>query len=280
MRSGASTSYKVIKNLNKNIQVEVLKKVNNSWYQIKYGTNTGYISSKYLKISTISSDNKNGTITGSVNMRTGPSTSYKIVTKLKSKDKVEIIYKTSQRYFKWKEGWYELKNYLYVPVSPSLDKIKSNTWCKIKYNGKVGYVNSKYITITNGSSTGLSFSKMDDKMIDLGYESFDGYEVLGYNYGFRNEHLADKYNIFDTFLQTDKKGFYVEIIEFTEGSRKPLKQCLNLLLPTKSDEVYDVIKELATTNGMRDNYRRLYVDGRTIGIHKYTGSSTIIVIEN
>ena len=56
--------------------------------------------------------------------------------------------------------------------------------------------------------------------------------------------------------------------------------CLDLLLPNKSNEVYNVVKELATKNGMRDNYRRLYMDGRSIAIHKYTGSSTFVVIEN
>ena len=285
MRSGASTSYKIVTKLKKGVKIDVLKKMSNGWYQIKYNGKTGYISGKYLKLTTQSSNNndgninlnKNGIITNSVNMRSGPSTSYKIVTKLKRNDKVEVIYETSNKYFKWKDGWYELKNNLYTPVSPSLDKIKSNTWCKIRYNGKEGYINSKYISITKGKVSGLSFSGMKSKMNNLGFEKIN---ALGYNYGFRNQHLSEIYNIFDSYIKTDKSGFYIEIRDFTNESRKPLKNCLDLLLPNKSNEVYNVVKELATKNGMRDNYRRLYMDGRSIAIHKYTGSSTFVVIEN
>lgn len=285
MRTGNSSAYNIIAKLKKNTEVEVIRKMENDWYQIKYNGKIGYISSKYLKVNIQSNSdglkeylsNTTGTIKSTVNMRTGPSTSYKSITKLKANSEVEVIYETSKKYFKWTDGWYELKGSMYSRVSPSSDKIKSNTWCKIKYNGKTGYINSKYINIKSLQPIGVPFGKMKSKMDYFGFESLN---IDGYNFGFRNQHFADKYNIFDNYVKTNTTGFDVEIMEFTEESSKSLKECLDLLLPTKSNEVYNEVKELATTNGMRDSYRRLYVDGRSIAIHKYTGSRTFVVIEN
>ncbi len=48
MRSGASTKYKVVKVLPKNAKVTYIKK-SGSWYQVKYGSKTGWVSKNYLK---------------------------------------------------------------------------------------------------------------------------------------------------------------------------------------------------------------------------------------
>lgn len=48
MRSGAGTKYKVVKVLPKNAKVTYIKK-SGSWYQVKYGSKTGWVSKNYLK---------------------------------------------------------------------------------------------------------------------------------------------------------------------------------------------------------------------------------------
>lgn len=50
MRSGTSTKYKVVAKLPKNADIDVLKKMSNGWYQVKYNRTTGYISGKYIKL--------------------------------------------------------------------------------------------------------------------------------------------------------------------------------------------------------------------------------------
>lgn len=50
MRSGAGVSYKLITTLANGAKVEVLQKYSSSWWKVKYGSHTGYMSAKYLKI--------------------------------------------------------------------------------------------------------------------------------------------------------------------------------------------------------------------------------------
>jgi uncharacterized protein YgiM (DUF1202 family) len=47
VRSGAGTQYKVVGSLKNGTKVEVLDK-SGSWYRIKYGSMTGYVSGQYL----------------------------------------------------------------------------------------------------------------------------------------------------------------------------------------------------------------------------------------
>ncbi|AEE97292.1 N-acetylmuramoyl-L-alanine amidase [Mahella australiensis] len=54
VRSGAGTQYKVVGSLKNGTKVEVLSK-SGSWYQIKYGSITGYVSEQYLVVSGTSS---------------------------------------------------------------------------------------------------------------------------------------------------------------------------------------------------------------------------------
>lgn len=54
MRSGASTKYKVLANIPKG-KVVTYVSGSGSWYKVKYGSITGYVSSKYLKVVTAKS---------------------------------------------------------------------------------------------------------------------------------------------------------------------------------------------------------------------------------
>lgn len=120
-RSGPSTSYSIIGSLPRGTLVEVLSKVSTSWYRVRANGRTGYVGSKYLKAttSTPATVSSTGTVyvtTGSVNFRTGPSTSYSVIRKLTSGTKVELISKYS------------------------------STWYKVSVNGTTGYLSSKYLS--------------------------------------------------------------------------------------------------------------------------------------
>lgn len=49
MRSGAGTGYKIMTTLKKGTKVEIIAKYSSSWWVVKYGSYTGYMSAKYLK---------------------------------------------------------------------------------------------------------------------------------------------------------------------------------------------------------------------------------------
>jgi uncharacterized protein YgiM (DUF1202 family) len=55
VRSGAGTQYKVVGSLKNGTKVEVLGK-SGSWYRIKYGSITGYVSGQYLVVDNSNSD--------------------------------------------------------------------------------------------------------------------------------------------------------------------------------------------------------------------------------
>ena len=129
-RSGPSTSYSVIGKLSNGDKVEVIS-TSNGWSKIKYNGKTGYVSSQYLSSSAAPESTTTTTKyvnTLSLNVRSGPSTSYSVIGKVSEGDKVEVI-------------------------------STSNGWSKIKYNGKTGYVSSQYLSSSvSDSSTSTSSS--------------------------------------------------------------------------------------------------------------------------
>ncbi|MGL5749713.1 MAG: SH3 domain-containing protein, partial [Paraclostridium sp.] len=131
MRSGASTSYRVILKLNKGDIVEVISE-SNGWSKIKYDGRIGYVSSEYL--GNLQTGNPGVTPepepettiikivnATSLNIRSGPSTSHGIVGKLNKGEKVEVI-------------------------------SESNGWSKIKFKGSIAYTSSQYLINNNGGN--------------------------------------------------------------------------------------------------------------------------------
>ena len=124
MRSGPSTNYSVIQTLSRDTQVEVIS-VENGWAKIKYNSKIGYVSNQYL------SDKKEESTTQikyvnatSLNVRSGPATTYKILSTYKYGQEVKVI-------------------------SISEDK----EWAKIIYNDGYAYVSNKYLVDTLPSNT-------------------------------------------------------------------------------------------------------------------------------
>ena len=110
MRSGPSTSYRILKVLSKGSSVEVISTTDN-WSKIKHSGITGYVLDEYLKSNTTTKYAN----ASSVNVRSGPSTSNSILGKLNKNDKVEVI-------------------------------SESGSWSKINYKGSTAYVSSQYLS--------------------------------------------------------------------------------------------------------------------------------------
>ena len=151
MRSGPSTSYSIIEVLTKDTQVEVIS-VEDGWAKIKYNSKTGYVSNQYL------SDKKVEEVTQikyvnatTLNVRSGPSTTYSIIDTLKQDAKVEVI---------------------------SIE----NNWAKIKHNDEIGYVSAEYLSDKKVETIQIKYVNATTLNVRSGPDTT--YEILTtYKYG-------------------------------------------------------------------------------------------------
>ncbi|MEG2247083.1 MAG: SH3 domain-containing protein, partial [Peptostreptococcaceae bacterium] len=143
IRSGPSTSYSKIGSLSKGSKIEVISE-SNGWSKILYNNKGAYVSSRYLdKISSGNNNNESDTETvketkqvntSSLNVRSGPSTSYSKIGSLSKGSKIGVI-------------------------------SESNGWSKILYNNKVAYVSSQYLDKISSDSAGDNNSSGSDVVI-------------------------------------------------------------------------------------------------------------------
>ena len=133
-RKGPSTDYASLGKLNK---VEYISETN-SLSKVKYNGQTGYVYSKYVaQTSTTSNTQVKYVNCTSLNVRSGPGTSYSIIKSISTNTKVEVI-------------------------------STNNGWSKIKEGSTTGYVSAKYLsdsqtsssTSSNTTSTSTSASKL------------------------------------------------------------------------------------------------------------------------
>ena len=166
IRKGPSTSYERIGSLTEGQKVTVTSTASNGWYKIKTSSGkVGYVSPKYLKVSTTEADkddkydnenthkgtyvvktyakiSKVGKVSvSSLNLRTGPSTSYSKKGSLHKGYVVGIVKQYSN-------GWYQVK---------------------LK-NGTKGCVDGSYLKITSGTSSVLK----NGSSLSTGKEDNDG----------------------------------------------------------------------------------------------------------
>ncbi|MDB0440529.1 ligand-binding protein SH3 [Clostridioides difficile] len=192
IRSGAGTNYSLVGKANNGEVVKLLEQ-SNGWYKIKLSNGvTGWASSQYIsktsedvgtndsnssntnnnnnntdknQSSEVSLEGKNGKVTSTVslNVRSGPGTSYSVIGKLNGGDVVEL-------------------------------KAKSNGWYKVKLsNGTTGWVSSSYISETNeglkenssSSSNGNSQSNNNSNSSSIGNSdksTVNGSKVVDFAY--------------------------------------------------------------------------------------------------
>ncbi|MEG2251118.1 MAG: SH3 domain-containing protein, partial [Bacilli bacterium] len=125
VRSGPSTEHSVVFSVKKNDKVTILQS-ENGWYKISAANGKeGWASSEY--ISKNIDDNaqlsdKKVVNADSLNMRSGASTSYRVIAKLSKGTTVELI-------------------------------SENNGWSKIKYDGRIGYVSSEFLSNIDDNSS-------------------------------------------------------------------------------------------------------------------------------
>ena len=199
MRSGPSTSYRVIKVLNLGEEVEVVSE-SNGWTKIRSEQRLGYVSSKYLtdkKIDNSQNQESNKTIqkevtASSLNVREGASTSHKVIGRLNRYSKVEVI-------------------------------SEANGWSKIKYNGKEAYVSSQYLKDVQASVVGGENSQVTNSGATINNKQL--------NYTLKN-HVDVQYerslvggNVIDSTLsrgfvpaQKDDLEYFLDVNNFTKSN--------------------------------------------------------------
>ncbi|KGJ50688.1 hypothetical protein KD33_01445 [Clostridium sp. NCR] len=121
VRSEPSTGSSFLFSIKQNEKVTILE-TQDGWYKIKAGNgNSGWASSEYIKtdINQNNQSESKRTVTADVlNMRSGASTSYRTIAKIKKGTQVELI-------------------------------SESNGWSKIKYEGRIGYASSEFLSNEN-----------------------------------------------------------------------------------------------------------------------------------
>lgn len=163
---------KAIVNENLNLRTEPLVKSNNiiltmkkgsaitilsrdgQWAKVKYGNKEGYASLKYISESDVNA--KTGVVkrvkvnTANLNVRAGASTKYKIIGVVKQNAILEVY------------GF-------------------NNSWTKIKYNGKDGYVSTKYVVDVVEESSNLNKKMEVVNAVSLNVRSGPGnnYSIKG-----------------------------------------------------------------------------------------------------
>ena len=132
IRSGPSISHSVIGGLKKGNKVEIISCEKN-WYNIKYGSKTGWVSGSYILIKNsettrddqnLSKNNKKLIAIAGLNVRSGASTKYKKIGYIAKNETVDMLGVASS-------GWYKVK----------------------LSDGTVGYASNLYLNeITNSSN--------------------------------------------------------------------------------------------------------------------------------
>ena len=189
-RSGPGTSYSSYGGIAKGTEV-LLFGTESGWYKVKLSDGkTGYVSGKYITVVesyTSNSGNGNtgtggsgtaigkGSTTGTVYFRTGPSTSYKKIAKLKKGAEVTL--------YSLSNGWYEVdyngtRGYLYAHYV----KVTSNTINNSATSPGGSTTVNTALTLATGKATGaLNFRSAADtgaKLLST-FKAGDTFQILG-----------------------------------------------------------------------------------------------------
>ena len=125
IRNGAGTGHAVITKLDVGTKVRVVEEINSKWSRIRFGNKVyGFVQSKFLTTSNPEPVTRPAWILADegkkINVRNGPGSSYAVVFKLYAGTKVTALIESSTK-----------------------------NWVNIKYDGRMGFVQSKYITYDN-----------------------------------------------------------------------------------------------------------------------------------
>ncbi|WP_078594212.1 peptidoglycan-binding protein [Evansella clarkii] len=142
VRSGPGTSHSTIGSLPNGTQVEILNRESNGWIKISFNNSVGYVSGQFIE-ETSQPTYKTGYVTAtSLNVRSGPGTSYGTIGSLPNGSTVEIR------------------------------NTEGNGWHQISFNNSVGYVSGQFIEMGNPPS-GNGSLRGKVIMLDAGHGGSD-----------------------------------------------------------------------------------------------------------
>nr|WP_317333309.1 SH3 domain-containing protein [uncultured Romboutsia sp.] len=242
VRSGASTSYSVITKLSKGTVVDVIESASNGWKKIKTsGGTTGWVSGSYLTTGALedsSTDNSTSqtsykaTVTAtSLNVRSGASTSYSIITKLSKGTVVDVI------------------------------ESASNGWKKIKTSGEtVGWVSGSYLKtgVVEDSSTDNSTSS---------YKATVTADSLNVRKG-----AGTSYSIITKL----SKGTVVDVIESASNGWKKIKTSGETVGWVSGSYLKTGVVEDSSTDNSTSSYKAT-VTADSLNVRKGAGTSYSII---
>ena len=154
MRKKPTTSGVLVTTIPKNKSVDILEKNSATangytWYKVKYGSNTGYVASKYLK--DIKNTNQT-TTTSNISTTTNTTSSQTTSTVTTSTTTTSKTAKTKTSLKLRKKASTSGKVLKTIPKGKKVTIVKKNaakkngyTWYKVTYKNKTGYVASKYL---------------------------------------------------------------------------------------------------------------------------------------
>lgn len=141
VRGSASASAPVLASLPKGSAVTLISK-SGSWWKVQYGANAyGYSSAAYIHTVEGSYSASVATVSGRLNVRSGPGSSSAVLTSLPKGTAVAVL-------------------------------SQSNGWSRILYNGvKTGYVSSSYLSASGGGAASVSLAVPSYKQTDSRWAS-------------------------------------------------------------------------------------------------------------
>lgn len=148
LRSSASLKANVLLTIPKNKEVQYISK-SGSWYRVKYGSKTGYVSSQYVK-----SENKViKEATSTVSKTSTSKTSTSKTSTSSSSSSTKNVYTTTVNLNMRSKASASGSRILTIPKGKEVQYIsKSGSWYRVKYGSKTGYVSSSYIKATKVST--------------------------------------------------------------------------------------------------------------------------------
>lgn len=133
LRTGASTKHKILVSIPKGKEIQYLSK-SGSWYKVKYGSKTGWVSSAYVKKTTVKA-----TASKPKAPATPKASSVKTVSKYTTTTNLNLRSGASTKH----------KHLVTIPKGKEIKYIsKSGTWFKVSYGTKTGWVSSAYVKKT------------------------------------------------------------------------------------------------------------------------------------
>lgn len=204
VRSGAGTNFSILEDIYLGNKVQVIQKLGN-WYEIKINGKIGYVYDYYLNIisgnlssssnSSASDETEQGVVveTQTLNVRSGPSTTYNILGTLNGGSYVTI---TSTD-----DGWYQIQynnqtayvSANYIQVATPYTNDQGNASSTIESYNATGNINSYLVNIRSGASVNSSIIGQEtlNSPITITGQANNFYRIkLGKTYGFISQNYV------------------------------------------------------------------------------------------